>query len=589
MSMLDQAPLAITMGDPVGIGPEIIAKLAADEIASAIPFVVIGDVGVLRRAAAIVKADIKIEVIDLPATVPTDRHVLRVVQAGPKLPDDLGFGRVDARAGAASYAYIERAIDLAREGWVSGLVTAPINKEALRAAGLHHPGHTEILAERSGTRDVAMMLANDEMRVLLVSIHVSLAEAIQAVTLENELRAIRLADDACRAFGIAEPRVAVAGLNPHAGENGLFGREDIDVIAAAVSRARDDGIDASGPHPGDTVFMRARRREFDIVVAQYHDQGLIPIKYLGIEQGVNITVGLPFVRTSVDHGTAYDIAGTGRADHASLAYALRQAAVLTRKGKRTEVRQPICRTSVVNKSVPFPSFVFMLTRHDRTIHDAHDRLLDALAASVRHIGFKDIGLAFGELQGLANAVRTAGATSYLEVVSLDEEDEVASARTAVSLGIDILMGGTHPLSVLPIIAGTGVRYYPFPGRIVGHPSHLEGTTEAIVASAEALAAIDGVHGLDLLAYRFDGDVPDLIARVCAAVEKPVIVAGSIDRAERIEAVVQGGAAGFTIGTAALDGVFPADSAGLRAQLAAISSLLAKAAHNRTTEFTWAAG
>jgi 4-hydroxythreonine-4-phosphate dehydrogenase len=170
-----------------------------------------------------------------------------------------------------------------------------------------------------------MMLANEELRVLLVSIHVSLAEAIGLVTPEAEYRAIRLAERACRDFGIARPRIAVAGLNPHAGENGLFGREDMEAIRPAVERAQGEGIEASGPWPGDTVFMRARRGEFDIVVAQYHDQGLIPVKYLGIEQGVNVTVGLPFLHTSVDHGTAFDIAGTGKAECASLRSALRMA------------------------------------------------------------------------------------------------------------------------------------------------------------------------------------------------------------------------------------------------------------------------
>ena len=221
-----------------------------------------------------------------------------------------------------------RAVDDALAGRISALVTAPINKDAWRAAGIDHPGHTEILAQRSGTRDFAMMLANEELRVLLVTIHLSLLDAIGAVTLEAETRAIRLADRAVRSFGIAKPRVAVAGLNPHAGENGLFGREDLDIIAPAIAAARVEGIDASGPWPGDTVFMRARRGAFDIVVAQYHDQGLIPVKYLGIDHGVNITVGLPFVRTSVDHGTAFDIAGLGVADHASLKAALAQAAAM---------------------------------------------------------------------------------------------------------------------------------------------------------------------------------------------------------------------------------------------------------------------
>ncbi|CFV96850.1 4-hydroxythreonine-4-phosphate dehydrogenase [Bordetella pertussis] len=174
-----------------------------------------------------------------------------------------------------------------------------------------------------------MMLANDELRVLLVTIHIPLAAVVAQITPQAELRAIRLADRACRQMGVTRPRVAVAGLNPHAGEDGKFGREDIDIIAPAVAQARAEGIDASGPWPGDTVFMRARRGEFDIVVAQYHDQGLIPVKYLGLDQGVNVTVGLPFVRTSVDHGTAFDIAWQGIADHASLVAAFDLALAMT--------------------------------------------------------------------------------------------------------------------------------------------------------------------------------------------------------------------------------------------------------------------
>jgi 4-hydroxythreonine-4-phosphate dehydrogenase len=224
---------------------------------------------------------------------------------------------------------VQTAIDLALAGEVRAIVTAPLNKAAMAAAGIGYPGHTEILADRCGVADFAMMLANDELRVLLVSIHLSLARAIAAVTPEAELRAIRLAHQAGLAFGFTRPRVAVAGLNPHAGEGGMFGLEDREIIAPAIERARAEGIDASGPWPGDTVFMRARRGDFDVVVAQYHDQGLIPVKYLGVDNGVNITVGLPFVRTSVDHGTAFDIAGQGVADPASLAYAVKAAILLT--------------------------------------------------------------------------------------------------------------------------------------------------------------------------------------------------------------------------------------------------------------------
>ncbi|MFI4975678.1 MAG: hypothetical protein ACHP84_14150 [Caulobacterales bacterium] len=219
-----------------------------------------------------------------------------------------------------------------------------------------------------------------------------------------------------------------------------------------------------------------------------------------------------------------------------------------------------------------PDFIFMLTRDDRTIADARARLPEALEAGVRHVGFKDVGLPISELHRLAEAIRGAGATLYLEIVSLDAASEAASARAAVELGVDVLMGGVRPQVVLPIIAGSPIRYYPFPGEIVGLPSRLCGSVEAIAASAGRLVAEAGVHGLDLLAYRFDGDVPALMRRVCAAAEgKPVVMAGSIDRRERIEAAGAAGAAAFTVGTAALDGAFPT-SPRLADQLAYITGV-----------------
>jgi 4-hydroxythreonine-4-phosphate dehydrogenase len=277
---------------------------------------------------------------------------------------------------------------------------------------------------------------------------------------------------------------------------------------------------------------------------------------MGLDEGVNITVGLPFVRTSVDHGTAFDIAGKGIADAASLRVAFDQAVALTRQAKVA------------------PEFIFMLTRQDQTVPDALDLLPQVVAAGIRHIGFKDVGQPMPVLRALAEGIRAAGATSYLEVVSLDEESEVRSARAALDLGVDVLMGGTRPSSVLPVTTGSSLRYYPFPGRITGHPSVLEGPLDAIVESAVALAALPGVHGLDLLAYRFAGDAGELMRRVCLAVEKPVIVAGSIDGAERMASVVEAGAAAFTIGTAALDGVFDPVNPGLPHQLAAIRRMLA---------------
>ena len=314
--------LAITMGDPAGIGPEIIAKFFAARPSQRA--IVIGDAAILRRAIAILGLNIHIHSIARVVEARFSPGEIDLIQIG-HVPDDLPFGQISAVAGRASFDYVIAAIRLARSGEIAGIVTAPLAKEAMKAAGLSYPGHTEILAEFSGTQDFAMMLANDELKVILVTIHVSLRQAIDMVTQSRVLNTIRLAAQACHAYGIAHPRIAVAGLNPHAGEAGMFGREDLDEIAPAIAKARAEGLEASGPWPGDTVFMRARRGEFDIVVAQYHDQGLIPVKYLGIEQGVNVTIGLPFVRTSVDHGTAFDIAGTGKADAQSLIYAFDQA------------------------------------------------------------------------------------------------------------------------------------------------------------------------------------------------------------------------------------------------------------------------
>jgi 4-hydroxythreonine-4-phosphate dehydrogenase len=320
-------PLAITMGDPAGIGPEIIAKFFAAGVSA--PAIIIGDAGCLERAIKALSLPLALQTIQTPTEARYAPDVLNVLVKS-NLPADLPLGRIDARAGKAAYDYITAAIDLAINGQIAGMVTAPIHKEALKAAGIPYPGHTEILADRSGTSDFAMMLANDELRVILVTIHVALKSVPDLITKARVLKTITLAHAACRAYGIAEPRIAVAGLNPHAGEGGLFGHEEETDIIPAINEAVSKGMKVSGPFAGDTIFMRARRGEFDIVVAQYHDQGLIPVKYMGIEQGVNVTIGLPFIRTSVDHGTAFDIAGKGCADASSLAYAFEQARLLQR-------------------------------------------------------------------------------------------------------------------------------------------------------------------------------------------------------------------------------------------------------------------
>lgn len=322
----------MTVGDAAGIGPEIIVKLHAQGLKA--PCVVYGDVGALKRACAFLKLPLTITV--LSADDPLSGHYqatgcMFVRPTTPALPSDLPFGVVSAQAGQASVDALLSAIEDAMAGRVRAIVTAPLNKESMHAAGVDFPGHTEILAARSQTPHVAMMLVNDQLRVILATIHIALAEVSPSLSIELELRTIELAASACRDMGIASPRIAVAGLNPHAGEQGKFGREDLDIIAPAIALARAQGINATGPWPGDTVFMRARKGEFDICVAQYHDQGLIPIKYLGIDQGVNVTVGLPFVRTSVDHGTAFDIAGQGVADPSSLETAFDLATSLTQK------------------------------------------------------------------------------------------------------------------------------------------------------------------------------------------------------------------------------------------------------------------
>ena len=317
-------PTAVTMGDPTGIGPEIVIDAIRQySPAERANIVVVGDADRLRQAALALKADLVIATVSGPGDSTTVADV-RVVQVG-SLPSDLPFGQIDARAGAASFEYVAAAVDLALTQRVSAMVTAPINKEAWNRGGVTFPDHTTALVELTGARRHAMMLATDELRSVLVTVHSSLRQAIESLTADKVLRTIEITHDELRSLGIQAPRIAVAALNPHAGEGGLFGDEESTIIAPGVAAARHAGIDARGPFPADTVFMRARRGEFDAVVAMYHDQGLIPIKLLGIDDGVNVTLGLPIIRTSVDHGTAMDIAGQGIASGASLRYAMTSA------------------------------------------------------------------------------------------------------------------------------------------------------------------------------------------------------------------------------------------------------------------------
>ena len=343
-------PLAITLGDPAGIGPEIIAKAFRDQPEALRGCFVAGDVASVRRGAQCVQPpDVQVGLpvaeIDTPAQAltapPGCIPVLQVVPAQALVP----LGQVSAQAGRIAGDCVTWAARAALRGEVAAIVTAPLHKEALAAAGApydQYPGHTELLQAEAAAHlgravadvPVRMMLANDELRTVLASIHMSLRDAIESVTERNILETLRISHESVGAALRKAPRIAVAGLNPHAGEGGLFGREEIEHIAPAIAQARAEGIDAQGPFAPDTVFMRARHTpqragEFDVVVAMYHDQGLIPVKYLGVEQGVNVTLGLPFVRTSPDHGTAFDIAGRGIASADSLLSAVRMARALS--------------------------------------------------------------------------------------------------------------------------------------------------------------------------------------------------------------------------------------------------------------------
>ena len=346
--------IAITPGDPCGIGPEIIARAFledskatsqhnADEQVTRHCFVA-GDVGLMQKAALLVDPDgrqlkaVRIAQAEEAMTQPPG--VIPVLQVA-SLEVNLPWGQIDARAGRFAGECVMWATQAALQKQITALVTAPLHKEALSAAGAPFdafPGHTELLQSESARHagvslaqvPVRMMLANDELRTVLVSIHLSLRQALEAVTYSNVLESLRITHQSLRLLLGRPPKIGVAGLNPHAGEGGLFGHEEIEIIGPAMQTAREEGILAMGPFAPDTVFMRARKKpnaaaEFDVVLAMYHDQGLIPVKYMGLEQGVNVTLGLPLVRTSPDHGTAFDIAGRGLADASSIRAAIRMA------------------------------------------------------------------------------------------------------------------------------------------------------------------------------------------------------------------------------------------------------------------------
>ncbi|KAF0215559.1 MAG: 4-hydroxythreonine-4-phosphate [Geobacteraceae bacterium] len=320
--------IAVTMGDPTGIGPEIIARaLAMPEISNICRPLVLGDVATMERGIAITGAPLRVEA--LPEGAPPEEPAAGVMylrSLSGLAQADMKFGKPTAASGEAMFRYITEAARLCLEGFAAAMATAPINKEAMNRAGHAYPGHTELLAELTGTGEFVMMLAGERLRVTLVTIHEALRDVPSLVTIDRVLSTIKITRNDLQRYFKKNPRLAVLALNPHCGEGGLFGDEEERVIRPAVEAAQREGIDAVGPLSADTLFHFAAKGEYDAVVCMYHDQGLIPLKLLHFDDGVNVTLGLPIIRTSVDHGTAYDLAGTGRASAASMAAAIKMAA-----------------------------------------------------------------------------------------------------------------------------------------------------------------------------------------------------------------------------------------------------------------------
>jgi len=333
--MYDMKPVVgITMGDAAGIGPEIIVKaLDTKELYETCRPIVIGDAKILERARGIVEADLQIHTVKEVSEAQFAYGTIDCIDLD-LLPADLPFGQISPAAGDAAFRFIEKAVDLAKKHEIQAICTAPLNKEALHKGGHIFPGHTEILAELTGTQDYSMMLSSPKLKVIHLTTHVGLIQAIDNINPERTYMVIKLAHDTLTRAGKKQPSIAVCGINPHAGEHGLFGRgEEEEKLIPGIKKAQAEGINVSGPHPADTLFFRAGRGDFDIVVACYHDQGHAPIKVLGLEAGVNITVGLKggVIRTSVDHGTAFDIAGKNMADKRSMLAAIESAIELAPK------------------------------------------------------------------------------------------------------------------------------------------------------------------------------------------------------------------------------------------------------------------
>ena len=334
--------VGITMGDPAGIGPEIIVKALSDPAIrhSCIPFV-IGDKNILAREIRSLNSPLVLHPVSSPEKLFPEENKIFLLEASHLEERDVPYGTPGQKTGKALARYIEKAVELALKGAIEAVVTAPISKQSLKQAGYDFPGHTEMLAYLTGTRDVVMMLAGSRLRVVLVTIHCALARVPRLISKKSILTTLRITyQGLCQMFGIEKPRIAVAGLNPHAGEGGMFGNEEQTIISPALEAARQEGIPVKGPFPPDTLFYRAACGEFDVVVCMYHDQGLIPLKLLHFDDGVNITLGLPIIRTSVDHGTAYDIAGRGIARPSSMLQALHVAAQMALTRRRVRSSQP---------------------------------------------------------------------------------------------------------------------------------------------------------------------------------------------------------------------------------------------------------
>ena len=340
--------IAITIGDPAGIGPEITAKALADpETYRLCNPVVVGDSHAMQMGIEVAGKNLKINIIEKPGQAKFSHGTIDLIDLNNIDPTKIKMGQPAAMTGAASAQYVIHAADLALNGAVDAIVTAPLNKEALHMGGYHYPGHTELLAEKSGTSNYAMMLATGNLRVVHATTHIPFREIVNHLTVERIYATIQIAQDACLSLGIEKPRIAVAGLNPHSGDGGLFGDEEERIITPAIEKARKEGLDVDGPVPPDTVFGKAVGGQYDIVVALYHDQGHIPVKLLGMKfdeaagewtsiRGVNITLGLKFIRTSVDHGTAYGKAGRkeGTANPDSLKEAIQYAVQMAEAQKK---------------------------------------------------------------------------------------------------------------------------------------------------------------------------------------------------------------------------------------------------------------